>query len=376
MPPMSDSFELPVDQANFAGTTEAFKAGSVDDLAAESSLDGRFQKDAILQYQYAPAIGRTPGLTSVARQLSDGSTVADVTISFTPKKGSLYEVEFSVTGADPELYANLRESPLRLYNKPTNLSVRARLRTRHPVSGLEGDWSPYATITTAQDTTAPSPGSTPSAVPVVGDGTQMTVTWGASPSGDARSYDLFRSGGQILSGTLGLTHNDTGLSLGTQYFYQNRAIDRSGNVGGFSAQGFGITANEAAVDAELGTQGAVTLVYNTWVTLASDAFTMLNSTGGRRVVAAAVVQAMNLPFAYSFWLRLAFSTGQFSPDAVGFGYGVFAVNQTFTTGLVLSNGQIPVGARSVSIQAFLGTFAGGTQPQLRVNSLSSARAVV
>jgi len=280
---MSDSLELPVDQANFDGTTEPFTAGSVDDLAAESSLDGRFQKDAILQYQYAPAIGRQPAVTSVARQLPDGSTVADVIITFTVKKGLLYEVEFSQASADPELYANLRESPVRLYNKPTNLSVRARVRTRHPVSGLEGDWSPYGTVTTAQDTTLPSPPTTPAVTPDPSDGTRMAITWGGSPSADAATYQLWRNGVAITSFGTALSWPDTGLSLGTQYNYQARCADRTGNLSAFSGIGAGITANEAPVDVSLGLGAVIKPALGSYTTIASRNITMPTSNGGRRL---------------------------------------------------------------------------------------------
>lgn len=81
--------------------------------------------------------------------------------------------------------------------------------------------------TPAADTTAPSPPTNLTATAV--STSQINLAWTASTSTDVVGYAIYSSGTKIAAVT-GTSYSDTGLSSGTQYSYEVKAVDGAGNA--------------------------------------------------------------------------------------------------------------------------------------------------
>lgn len=108
-----------------------------------------------------------------------------------------------------------------------------------------GNQSAIQTVTYTLDETAPADTTAPENVTNLQASnvaeTSLTLTWTASTSSDADSYDVY-NGDALLGNTSGTNYDVSGLIASTQYTFTVKAKDTSGNA----ASGASVTATTAA----------------------------------------------------------------------------------------------------------------------------------
>jgi hypothetical protein len=127
-----------------------------------------------------------------------------------------------------------------------NTQYAYRLKTRDKSAGKnEGAWSTVAYVTTAADTTTPSPNpSTWEVAPYAVPGTyniRMTATTAYDLSGVEYYFECTAGGGHSSAWQDSATYTDTGLAANIAYYYRVRTRDKSSNHNqtNWSSQAFG-----------------------------------------------------------------------------------------------------------------------------------------
>jgi chitodextrinase len=153
-------------------------------------------------------------------------------------------IQIAVTGGSVTSWADLGLTP------GTTYLYRVRA---FDASGNESAYSATATATTAQDTTPPSAPGTLTAT--TASTTQINLSWGpATDDVGVTQYRVDRCQGvgcsnfshRFQSETPVLTYSDTGLTPGTSYSYQVRALDAAGNQGPVSNTATAVTTAAAS----------------------------------------------------------------------------------------------------------------------------------
>ncbi len=222
-----------------APTPQSGQPSALLEHAASGSITQRVDAEILSQYRYPPKVPSITSVTSTARQMTDGGTVADIEVTFPVNRELVFDVQLQQSGQNPELYSDLRSSPFKVYAKPTNIAFLVSLRARHPVSGFASAFSAATSYTTAKDTTAPATPTSPSAT-LRSDGTGVTVAWADNTEADLAQYEVWRatsSGSEAKYATVRASaFTDVDVVLGTTYYYKIKAVDQTGNASALSSE--------------------------------------------------------------------------------------------------------------------------------------------
>lgn len=208
------------------------------DLVRRGHLDARLRREIQAQYFNPPAIPTGLSVTSVIRTLADGTSVADVQISWNVDRQLLYDVRIERQGGNPEVYSDETISPLVVMAMPTDVAFDVYVRAKHPISGFVSDWTTGAAHTTVKDTTAPA-APTGLAASVVPGLLVIKLTWNANSEADLFQYIIYR--GLSTDPTTELvrvyatTYFDNQVTKNVTYYYRLKAVDRTGNLSGYTA---------------------------------------------------------------------------------------------------------------------------------------------
>jgi fibronectin type 3 domain-containing protein len=207
--------------------------------------------------------------------------------------------------------------------------------------------APQLKVTCAGDTTPPAPPGNLTATAL--SGTQVSLSWTASPDPDVAAYKVFRNGSATALATLPASaggYVDNTAVAGTTYTYQVSALDTAGNqstrasvsVTTPTSSDFSITANPNSATVTAG--NAVTSTIVTAVTSGSPQTLTLSATG--------------LPSGAS---------ASFAPATINAGQ---SSTMTITTG-----GSTPAGSSTVQVTATAGAAAHSTTVALTVTAAQS-----
>ncbi|MEJ2392692.1 MAG: CARDB domain-containing protein [Gammaproteobacteria bacterium] len=233
------------------GTVYSYRVVAVDDLGnrsiASQEVSGQPLPDttAPLVRSLSPAEGsQVTGQITLTATAVDNVRVHGFVFEFAPADSENWQV-ISEDSAPTEISVNFWRGEVFW---DTNSLAQGEYRLR--VSAVDFGGNPDYLIHTLM--VDHSPPEAPAA-PLVQDprsGGQLTLSWTAVSAPDVAGYKVYRSetsgAGFTQVATIDtLQYSDSGLVNGLTYFYVLAAIDRAGNISGFSEEGGGTPTAEA-----------------------------------------------------------------------------------------------------------------------------------
>jgi len=128
-----------------------------DAAQGTGTLIDRIRQDDFIRRNQQPKVPPSPVLTTSAFTLTDGSSAAAITLTWSPSRKNMdYIVRWKKSTDDGYTYERVKTSPHTIRPVETGVTIQVGLAQERRETGARGQFTDDGTITAAPDTGAPA----------------------------------------------------------------------------------------------------------------------------------------------------------------------------------------------------------------------------